>query len=286
MTLPTRVQTPAGRRTAYAGTILVVLVAVWIGGMLFAVVVGLAAAVTAVALGRMAGPRGQGPLTPVAVVLAAVISVSYHFTPEPREPENMEMLAAIPALIALLAAVVLLLAHRIRGLGAVILTTLCITALVGGTLFHAPLLRAFAFSLFAPGEGRWLVIAVMGVTIVSLAVARFVDRRGTSHAAAGARPTRTVKGAAAGVVAAVLFSVFLMPHPVGDDPITSAVISTTLGVTVQLGDLFHGRLSGRAGAIGATWTFPDRAALGLMVPLMWAVVVLYHWAAWLSFSMA
>ena len=64
------------------------------------------------------------------------------------------------------------------------------------------------------------------------------------------------------------------------------MISTTLGVAVQLGDLFHRRLSGRAVAIGPAWTFSDRAVLGLMVPLMWAGVVLYHWVAGLSASMA
>ena len=74
----------------------------------------------------------------------------------------------------------------------------------------------------------------MGVIIVSLAVARFLYRRATSPAAAGARPTRTVKGAAAGVVAAVLFGVFL-PLPSGGNVITGAVISSTLGVAVQIG---------------------------------------------------
>ena len=148
VTLPTRMQTPAGRRIASTVAILVVLVTIWVGGVLLAVAVGLAAAFAAIALGRMAGAWGQGPLTSVAAVLAAALSVSYHFTPEPREPENMEMLAAIPALIALLAAVALLFAHRIRGPGARVLTTICIAALVGGTLFHAPLLRSFG--LFSP----------------------------------------------------------------------------------------------------------------------------------------
>ena len=108
----------------------------------------------------------------------------------------MEMLAAIPALIALLAAVVLLLAHRIRGLGAVILTTLCIATLVGGTLFHAPLLRAF--SLFSPNEGHWLVIAVVGVTTVSLAVARFADRSPVSPRRRGGEARQFVEGCGRG----------------------------------------------------------------------------------------
>ena len=197
----------------------------------------------------------------------------------------MELLAAIPALLALLAAVALLFAHRLRGLGARVLTTICIAALVGGTLFHAPLLRSFG--LFSPNEGRWLIIAVMGVTIVSLAVANFVDKTSASNATApGVRTNRTGRGAAAGVLAAALFGVFLLPLPGGGVPITSAVISATLGVAVQLGDLFHERLSGRAGPIGSTWTFPGRSVLDLMAPLMWSVVVLYHWVAGLSASMA
>ena len=105
-------------------------------------------------------------------------------------------------------------------------------------------------------------------------------------AAAGAKPKRTLIGAAAGVLAAVLFGVFLMPLPGGGDPITSAVISSTLGVAALLGDLFHMRLNVRAVVIGSIWTFPGRAMLKLMAPLMWAVVVLYHRVAWLSASMA
>ena len=110
-------QTPRGRRIAFAGATLVVLAAVWVGGVLFAVVVGLAAAVTVIALGRVTSAWGQRYLIPIAAVLAAGVSVSYLFTPAPREPENMEILAAVPAMLALLAAVVLLFAHRTRGLG-------------------------------------------------------------------------------------------------------------------------------------------------------------------------
>ena len=103
MTLPTRMQPPAVRTIAYAGTILVGLVTAWTGGMLFAVVVGLAAAFTAVALTRMAGTWGQRPLTPVADMCwrSPFLSATTSHR-EPSVPENMALLAAFTALIALL----------------------------------------------------------------------------------------------------------------------------------------------------------------------------------------
>ena len=45
VTLPTRMQTPAGRRIASTVAILVVLVTIWVGGVLLAVAIGLAACI-------------------------------------------------------------------------------------------------------------------------------------------------------------------------------------------------------------------------------------------------
>ena len=149
------------------------LIIVWLGGLLFAALVALAAGLGAWELCRMAGSWGQKPVMPVAVVLATVLAVSYHFIPEPKYPENMEFTAMVPALFAVLAAVVLLLTHRLRGQLGRILVTLCIALVMGGTLFHAPLLRDF--DLFRVDEGRSWVIFLLGVTFVTDTVAYFVD---------------------------------------------------------------------------------------------------------------
>ena len=256
------------------------------GGAWFAVVVGLAAAVAAIGLSRMAEAWGQKPFTLIAASLAAATAVSYHFIPGPRDPENMETLAAIPALLALLAAVGLLFAHRLRGPGARVLATCCIAALVGGTLFHAPILRSFG--PFSDDEGRWLILSLLGITLVAIGVTDIVDRKfDPTRVAPGMRPNRTWKGAAAGVLGAVLFGVVFNRFPDGGAvPATAAVAYATLGVAAQLADLFFERLKRQAGDGASAWTFPGWRVLNWMFPLMWTVVVLYHFVAGFSGSTA
>ena len=79
----------------------------------------------------------------------------------------------------------------------------------------------------------------------------------------------------------------LIPLPGGaGDPATAATVSLAFGVAVHLGNLFHERLRRRAGDDDLAWTFPGRLVLEWMAPLMWTVVVLYHWVAGFRASMA
>ena len=292
MNLPSRLLTLAGRRTVFTAAILFLWVAIWVGGAWFAVVVGLAAAVAAIGLSMGTEAWGQKPFTLIAASLAAATAVSYHFIPGPRYPENMETLAAIPALLALLAAVALLFAHRLRGPGARVLATCCIAALVGGTLFHAPILRSFGmvsdFGILSDDEGLWLTLSLLGITLVSVGVTDFVDRKfDSSKVAPGMRPNRTWKGAAAGVLGAVLFGVVLPRFPGGGAGLaTAAVAAATLGVAAQLADLFFERLKRQAADGDSAWTFPGWRVLDWMFPVMWTVVVLYHFVAGFSGSTA
>ena len=285
ITLSSRLQALVGRNTAAAVAVVVVLVAVWVGGAWFAVIVGIAAAVAAIELGRMTAAWGQRPFTPVAAVMPAAIAVSYHLIPGPGYPENMELMAAFPALLALLTAAALQIAHRLRGLGARVLVTCCIAALIGGTLFHAPILRSFG--LPSTDKGRGLIIFALAITLVSGGVAHLVNGKfDATNLVPGMRPNRSWKGAAAGILGAVLLGVLLIPLPGGcAHPAVVATISAALGVAAQLADRFHERLETRAGVDDSTRMFPGRRVLGWMTPLMWTVVVMYHFVAGFSGSM-
>ena len=133
---------------------------VWLGGLWFTALIGVAAGLGAWELCRLAAGWGKRPVLPVAVVLAAVLAISYSLIPDLKYPENMEFTAMLPAVLAVLSALVLLLKHRVRGLLGTVLSTLCIAMVLGGTLFHAPLLRDF--DLFSGDQGRSWFIFVNG----------------------------------------------------------------------------------------------------------------------------
>ena len=259
------------------------LIIVWLGDLWFAALVALAAGLGAWELCRMAESWGQRPVMPVAVVFATVLAVSYHFIPEPKYPENMEFTAVFPALLAVMAAVVLPVTHKLRGPLGSSLVTLCIALVIGGTLFHAPLLRDF--DLFRVDEGRSLVIFVLGVTFVTDTVAYFVDKATRSNRPG---PNKTWRGAIGGILGAVVCSWFLasaldlaVPAP------AAAIGSAILGIFGQIGAMFVAKLKRMAGVEHSRWLLPGHGGiLDRMGSLMWNLVILYHLVALASGSTA
>ena len=145
----------------------VLIFIVWLGGLWFAALIAVPAGIGAWELCRMAGGSEKRLVMPVAVVLAVILSVSYHLIPDPKHPENMELVAIFPALLAVIAAVVLTVIHRPGGRLSGTLVTLSIALVIGGTLFHAPILRDFDF---LPGElddGARHIFFLLGVTFAA-----------------------------------------------------------------------------------------------------------------------
>ena len=145
--------------------------------------------------------------------------------------------------------------------------------------------------------GLWLTLSLLGITVVSGGVADSVNRKfDSTKLAPGMRANRTWKGTAAGILGAVLFGVVLGailfgvvldPFPGGGAGLTTAAVaSATLGVAAQLADLLFERLKRQAGDGDSAWTFPGWRVLDWMFPLMWTVVVLYHFVAGFSASTA
>ncbi len=277
-----------GRRILTAAVALPpLLFLVWRGELWFAALVALVAALGAWELSRMAERWGQKTIPALTAVLAAALAVSYHFIPGPKYPENMEGIAAFPALLALSAAVVILLTHRIRGPLGNLLATVCIVLVVGGTLFHAPLLRAF--DSFSASEGLLWIIFMLGVTFATDTAAYFVGRAiGSRKLAPNVSPNKTWEGAIGGFLGAVVCGILLNTAlDLGAHTAIIALGSAILGVTGQLGDLYESKLKRLACVKDSGRLFPGHGGvLDRMDSLMWNVVVLYHMVALTSASMA
>ena len=277
-----------GRRILTAAVALPPLfLVVWLGDLWFTSLIGLSAAIGAWELSRMSAAWGQKTIPAIVVVLAAALAMSYHFIPGSEYPENMEGIAAFPALLAVSAAVVILFAYRLRGLLGSILTTVCIILVVGGTLFHAPLLRAF--DSFSADEGLSWIIFLLGVTFATDTAAYLVGRAIGSHKLApNVSPNKTWEGALGGFLGAVVCGICLSALlDLGAHLSVIAVGAAVLGITGQLGDLYESRLKRMAGVKDSGRLFPGHGGiLDRMDSLMWNVVVLYHMVALTTGSMA
>ena len=277
-----------GRRILTATVALPVLFfVVWQGDLWFAALVGLAAALGAWELSRMAGAWGQRPFMPIAVALATLLAVTYYVIPGPKYPENMEGIAIFPALLALSAAVAILLIHRLRGPFSRVLITACVIAVIGGALFHAPLLREF--DSLSPNAGLLWVIFLLGVTMATDTAAYLVGKAIGSHKLApNVSPNKTWEGAVGGFLGAVAVGVCLNGVlELGAHISVAAAGSAVMGITGQFGDLFESKLKRMAGIKDSGRIFPGHGGiLDRMDSLMWNLVVLYHMVALSSGSMA
>ena len=258
---------------------------VWLGSLWFAALIAVVSCLGAWELCRMATAWGQKPIMPFALVLATVLAVSYHCIPGPKHPENMEFIAMIPALAALLAVVVLMFMHSIEGRLGVILVTLSIGLIIGGALFHAPILRDFEFFRDELDDGARWIFFLLGVTFAADTVAYFVSR------AIGSRrlnQNTTWGGAVGGILAAVVCGVFLgSALDLGAPAPIAAVVSVILAISGQLGAMFVAKLKRMSAVENTGRLLPGYGGvLDRMGSVMWGVVILYHLVALSSGSTA
>ncbi len=154
-----------------------------------------------------------------------------------------------------------------------VLVTFCIVMMVGGTLFHAPLLRSLP-------EGRSWVFLLLGVTFATDTAAYFVGRAVGSHPMApNISPNKTWEGAIAGFLGALACGIALHTMLNLDVGIVRvALMSAALGVSGQLGDLLESRLKRLAGFDDSGKIIPGHGGiLDRMDSLMWNIVIMYHW---------
>ena len=248
---------------------------VWQGGVWFGALAALAAGLGAWELSRMAERRGRKTMPALTALLAAALAASYHFVP----PENMEGAAVVVAALAVAAAAIMLFAYGIGGTASGVLVTVCAALAVGGTLFHAPLLRGGGSS---DGEGLLWIVFLLGVTFATDTAAYFVGRAvGSRKLAPNVSPNKTWEGAAGGFLGAVVCGVSLNAAlDLGVSAPVAVLVSAILGVCGQLGDLYESKLKRMAGVKDSGRLFPGHGGiLDRMDSLMWNVVALYHMVA-------
>ena len=252
------------------------LFVVWQGGLWFGALIAVAAGLGAWELCRMAGSWGQKPFPLIAVAAAAALAASHYFIAEP----DAQGVAPLLALLAATAAIVTLFAYKLKGGLSRVLVTCCVIAIIGGTLFHAPLLREL--DSLSAGDGRSWIIFLLGVTFATDTFAYLVGRAFGSHKLApNVSPNKTWEGAAGGFLGAILCGVILNAA-LGLDAgaLVAALGSAILGVSGQLGDLFESKLKRMADVKDSGRLFPGHGGiLDRMDSLMWNTVVLYQMIA-------
>ncbi len=222
---------------------------VWMGGLIFAIAVAVAAGIAAWELGRMARGWGQPSSDPFAVGIAAAIALAGHFA---AQSDSVNLTFAVGLTVAILAggAAAVLLTYRQNGessrIARTVLTTTCIALFIGGTLFHATMIRSFS------DTGLVWILFLLGVTFATDTGAYILGRSvGRHKMAPSISPGKTWEGAAGGFIGAVAAGLAIRTLVIGDGsgwPFALAVVSAAvMGISGQLGDLYESKLKRRAG---------------------------------------
>ena len=153
--------------------------------------------------------------------------------------------------------------------------------MIGGTLFHAPLLRDF--NLFSDDEGLSWIIFLLGTTFVADTAAFFAGR-----AIDALRPARTLERVTGGVLGAVVCGAFLASALDLAIPLPAVVLgSVILGITGQIGANVAPKLRRMAAVEQSGGLLPGFGGVFYrMGSLMWSLVILYHLVALSSGSTA
>ena len=207
------------------GLALLTVVAVWFGGAFFAAVLSIALLCGVAEFVRMARRAGHAMLVPHTLILAAAI-LFY---------AQMPVIPGVSVVLPLLVSWILLALLRHPDLGRT--AGLAFSALgllyVIGLGLHLQWLRDASH-----GAGR--VFAVLLGTWAADTVAFFVGIRwGRRRLAPSISPGKSIEGAIAGGMAALLVTAVIWNRAVHDSWAASVAIGVTVGVAAIVGDLFE-----------------------------------------------
>jgi phosphatidate cytidylyltransferase len=264
-----------GQRIVSAAILLPLLIlAVWVGGIWFTIIVAGVAAVAALELVHISSAGGvrSGPSIAALPTVAVVIYAHY----VPVSGSVAPVLAWLSTTAAIASMVWFLLAVPPGGPTGQVLLTLGVVALVGGTLLHAPLLREI-------DEGRQWVIYLLAVVFASDTGAFFVGRGlGRHKLAPGISPGKTWEGAAGGVAGGIAASVAAIGLQSGLEVSLVTAVGAGVGLSIvgQLGDLGESRIKRLAGAKDSGVLVPGHGGImDRLDSVVWTLVVVYHFVS-------
>ena len=247
---------------------------VWIGGYWFTGLVALVAALAAWELARIARAWGQSPIPLVVAPLAALLTAPWTTSGLFYDSAIVALLAG---LFAVLAAIALLPSRSGSGSRAAIFPTPAIVLYAGTTLFHAT-------GLSVLDEGRDWIFLLLAVTFATDTAAYAVGRTiGKHKLAPSISPRKTWEGTVGGLVGAIAGGVGISAWLELPVELPEAVImSATLGVIGQLGDLYISYLKRAAGFSDSGWILPGHGGiLDRVDSILWTSVVTFWWA-WMT----
>lgn len=250
------------------------LLVVWLGGYWLKGLVAVVAALGAWELAQMARSWGQRPVPLVAAALSAL------FTAPLTTPGLFYDSAAVTLLAGLtlaVATVALLPNRREDGTHKATLPAIAIPLYVGLALFHVT-------ALSVSDEGRDWILLLLGITFVTDVAAYSVGRTVGSHKLAPSiSPNKTWEGAVGGgigaIAAGVGISAWLDLH-VG--LLEAIIVSGTLAIAGQLGDLYISRLKRAAAVDDSGRILPGHGGiLDRIDSIMWVSVGVFWWS-WIT----
>ena len=236
----------------------------------FAALVSAAAAIGALELCGMARRRGDRPLAPLAACIALALVVAAQYL------AGSSLAPTIPQSIALACAALSFAWMLGRGRREIAssrwIATTAVALLMGGLLFHAPLLRSLE-------QGREWILLLLLVTFATDTAAFFVGRTlGRTPLAPTISPSKTREGAAGGVIGAVAASVAVVYVFNLDAELWKAIVmGMSIGVAGQLGDLTESKLKRIAGVKDSGWVLPGHGGiLDRLDSIVLNLVVVYY----------
>ncbi|HEX6536272.1 MAG TPA: phosphatidate cytidylyltransferase [Gemmatimonadaceae bacterium] len=258
----------------------VVLGAVWVGGVVLALLLAAAGALGAWEYYRIAREAGHTPLVPLGIGIAFLLPLALHLYRVGRfEPPTLALGAAV--LIVIFATSIFARGPEGRPIGAAA-TTLFGIAYASGLLAFAYGLRYHTYAVGARA-GTVLLFYPLALTWISdtgaYAVGRAVGRHKLIPAVS---PGKTVEGAVGALVlCAILSWVYarwlLAPLALlGVRPGTAVLFGIVLSVAVQLGDLVESLIKREAGVKDSSHLIPGHGGvLDRLDGMLFALPVAY-----------
>ena len=236
----------------------------WVGGAWWATLLGVAAAIGAWELFRIARAGGVAPLGLVGIPFAALIPLLTHWTF--TGAIDVPVSVAVVAALAVLAMAVFARSAHERPLAAAAVTVFGVLY-TGGTLAFAYALRYDAHVIGA-GAGTALVILPVWLTWSSDTGAFLVGRAfGKRKLIPSVSPSKTVAGAIGSLVICVLMTfvyVRIVLRPSAEltmTPLGMVIFGLVVSVAAQVGDLAESLLKREAGVKDSSRLIPGHGGI-------------------------
>lgn len=212
---------------------------IWMGSPWFSILTALIASIGTLELSNMAHRWGDKPIKPIAITLSITIICSAHLISYESTTFNMVILTITIA--APLSLIWLLWHSGQTSPHSKYISTICVAIYTGGFLFYAPLLRSLENGM------EWLFFTLLIIFATDTCAYLVGKSIGKRPLASIISPSKTWEGACGGIIGAIVISFAIINFtPLNLSTIEIIMLSTTISVLGQFGDLIESNLKRRA----------------------------------------